>query len=76
MLGNEQERNMKEKRRCAMKMPPSAPSSEGALIKYVCGIDIASHSCVAAFADPTKAESSSRSPLPMPERAGRSGKSN
>jgi hypothetical protein len=40
MLGNEQGRNMKEKRRCAMKMPPPAPSEEGAVIKYVCGIDI------------------------------------
>jgi transposase len=54
MLGNEQERNMKEKRRCAMKMPPPAPSSEGAVIKYVCGIDIGSQSCAACICRPDK----------------------
>ncbi len=46
MRGNEQKPIMKEKRRCAMKMAPPAPSSEGAVIKYICGIDIGSQSCV------------------------------
>jgi len=45
---------MKEKRRCAMKMPPPAPSSEGAVIKYVCGIDIGSQCCVGCICRPDK----------------------
>lgn len=54
MLGNEQVRNLKEKRRCVMKMPPPAPSSEGAIIKYVCGIDIGSQSCAGSICRPDK----------------------
>jgi hypothetical protein len=45
---------MKEKRRCAMKMPPPAPSEEGAVIKYVCGIDIGSQSCAGCICRPDK----------------------
>ena len=45
---------MKEKRRCAMKMPPPAPSSEGAVIKYVCGIDIGSQFCAGCICRPDK----------------------
>src|SRR2546430_4260270 len=54
MRGNEQEHNMKEKRRCAMRIPPPAPSSEGAVIKYVCGIDIGSQSCAGCICRPDK----------------------
>src|SRR2546423_882052 len=54
MRGNEQEPSLKEKRRCAMKMPPPAPSSEGAVIKYVCGIDIGSQCCVGCICRPDK----------------------
>jgi hypothetical protein len=54
MRGNEQERNMEEKRESAMKRPPRAPSSEGAVIKYVCGIDIGSQSCVGCICRPDK----------------------
>ncbi len=52
--GNEQKRIMKEKRRCAMKMPAPASSSEGEVIKYVCGIDIGSQSCVGCICRPDK----------------------
>ena len=54
MRGNEQEPSLKEKRRCAMKMPPPAPSSEGAVIKDVCGIDIGSQCCVGCICRPDK----------------------
>ncbi|OLB65241.1 MAG: hypothetical protein AUH94_01030 [Ktedonobacter sp. 13_2_20CM_2_54_8] len=37
-----------------MKMPPPAPSSEGAVIKYVCGIDIGSQCCVGCICRPDK----------------------
>src|SRR5256714_6354150 len=54
MRGNEQEPSLKEKRRCAMKMPPPAPSEEGANIQYVCGIDIGSQSCAGCICRPDK----------------------
>jgi len=37
-----------------MKMPPPAPSEEGAVIKYVCGIDIGSQSCAGCICRPDK----------------------
>jgi hypothetical protein len=37
-----------------MKMPPPAPSSEGAVIKDVCGIDIGSQSCAGCICRPDK----------------------
>src|SRR5690349_15521230 len=45
---------MKEKRRCVMKIAPPPPSSEGKGIKYVCGIDIGSQSCVGCIWRPDK----------------------
>jgi len=54
MAGSEQGRKMKEKSRCAMNMPPLAPFSEGAVIKYVCGIDIGSQSCAGCICRPDK----------------------
>src|SRR5947209_10580915 len=63
MRGNEQEPSLKEKRRCAMKMPPPAPSSEGAVIKYVCGIDIGSQCCVGCICRPDKSVVKKRDPL-------------
>src|SRR6266481_5712260 len=44
---------MKQKR-CAMSITPSAPSSEGATIKYVCGIDSGSQSCAGCMCRPDK----------------------
>ena len=37
-----------------MSITPSAPSSEGATIKYVCGIDIGSQSCAGCICRPDK----------------------
>ncbi len=37
-----------------MNMPPLAPFSEGAVIKYVCGIDIGSQSCAGCICRPDK----------------------
>jgi transposase len=37
-----------------MKRPPPAPSPEGAIIKYLCGIDIASQSCAGCICRPDK----------------------
>lgn len=37
-----------------MKMPSSAPPEDGAVIKYVCGIDIGSQSCVGCICRPDK----------------------
>src|SRR5437660_4662274 len=68
MRGNEQEPSLKEKRRCAMKMPPPAPSSEGAVIKYVCGIDIGSQSCAGCICRPDKSVVKKRDHLCQCER--------
>src|SRR5260370_2063983 len=43
-----------QQKRCAMSITPSAPSSEGATIKYVCGIDIGSQSCAGCITRPDK----------------------
>ncbi|GAC1635075.1 MAG: IS110 family transposase [Ktedonobacteraceae bacterium] len=37
-----------------MKRPPPTPSSEGAIIKYICGIDIGSQSCAGCICRPDK----------------------
>ena len=37
-----------------MKMPPPAPSEDGAVIKYVCGIAIGSQSCAGCICRPDK----------------------
>jgi hypothetical protein len=52
--GNKQGWELKKKSRCAMNMPPSAPSEEDAVIKYVCGVDMGSQSCAGCICRPDK----------------------
>jgi transposase len=51
-----------------MKMPPPAPSSEGAVIKDVCGIDIGSQSCAGCICRPDKSVVKKRDHLCQCER--------